>query len=162
MLCHPWPTLAVPKLGPGSVWVPPSHPWSSVYPLLPENLVSDGLWWCCIITRGKRVNPGLSRVLGPILLSLLGRGTRSHRPEQLRPRACRATSGFGMLGLRRWRGTCLSAHRGLARVLIAPARGQGSWQLLWRFSVALENFSVRLGTLGCAGAFVLGRTTGIK
>lgn len=113
MLCHPWPTLAVPELGPGSVWVPPSHPWSSVWPLLLENLVSDGLWWCCIITRGKRVNPGLSHVLGPILLSLHGRGTRGHRPEQLRPRACRATSGFGMLGLRRWRGTCLSAHRGL-------------------------------------------------
>lgn len=112
MLCHPWPTLAVPKLGPGSVWVPLGHPWSSVWPLLLENFVS-GLRWCFILTRGKYVSLGLSCVFGPILLSLHGRGTRSHHPEQLRPRACRATSGFGMVRLRRWKGTCLSAPQKL-------------------------------------------------
>lgn len=65
VLCHPWPASAVPKLGPGSVWVPLSHLWSSLWPLLLENLVSDVIWRCLVLTRGKHGNLGLSRVLGP-------------------------------------------------------------------------------------------------
>lgn len=68
MLCHPWPTSAVPEVGPAPGWVPRVPCVQGVAPAAGKPRVR--LWGCLVLTRGKQGNLGHC----PILQWLWGAG----------------------------------------------------------------------------------------